>query len=249
MNESDLLDALDRRAAAARIALDRAVDDLTVPPFERRAAERPWRRWTPALVAAVVVVALVGAALLTGRADESGTIAGEPETPITEGGGDASADGTGDLRLPGDGDGRDRPLAEVSVTEDGRQVSASLIEADGAYELRTSTTGPDAGTGLLVPVRSTSTGAVARDLISTTASDARGELIAGLIGPDVDVVDVVDAETGEVLDGASTATIQGSKHVLFLVILPLDHRDRDLVVVGRTTGGEEISLPAYASEP
>jgi len=84
MSETELLDALDRRAARAVAALDEAVGAR--PPSDPPAL-RPGRRWSPLLAAAaLVVVALVAAALLLARTgDEEGTVAGEGEVPVESG--------------------------------------------------------------------------------------------------------------------------------------------------------------------
>lgn len=80
MSQDESLDALDRRAASAVDALDRALGDVD-PGSVPVEARRP-RRWVPMLVAAAVaVVALVGAVLVVDDGDERGTVAGEPEPP------------------------------------------------------------------------------------------------------------------------------------------------------------------------
>src|SRR5690606_16023130 len=85
--EPDLLDALDRRAAAAVAALDDAVAEIPVPAPPPEPEVRRARRWMPLLVAAaLVVVALVAAGLLLDRdGGEQGTVAGEPEVPTSPG--------------------------------------------------------------------------------------------------------------------------------------------------------------------
>ena len=83
MEETELLEALDRRAAGAVAALDGRVADVE-PPSLRVEADRPRRRWTTFLVAAgLVLVALLGIGLALGdRDDEAGTIADDRDSSV-----------------------------------------------------------------------------------------------------------------------------------------------------------------------
>lgn len=82
MKETELLDALDRRARRAVEALEDATAG-EAPPAPVPAGGAPGRRWMPLLVAAaLVVVALAGAGLLLGGGEEDGTVAGEADVVV-----------------------------------------------------------------------------------------------------------------------------------------------------------------------
>lgn len=175
--------------------------------------------------------------------EDAGTAPDDAGQPTDGAGG---VDTAPDPVLPDD----DRmPLAEVSVDDGDVAIRATLLRtSDGSLELETFTEGPTGGTGTGQTIVDASSNVVARDLVSLSAADVRGVLLAGLIGPGVDVFQVVDATTGERIehDGGSTATIDGSDHVLFLGTVGPEHRDRDLLVVATTSTGEEIRLRAPA---
>ncbi len=83
MEENELLEALDRRAAVAVAALDDRLADVEPPPLPI-AATRDRRRWAPLLVAAaLVVVALLGIGLaLDGRDEGAGPVADDRDTSV-----------------------------------------------------------------------------------------------------------------------------------------------------------------------
>lgn len=76
--ESDLLEALDRRARAASDGLASAVATVPIPEPELE-EPRPSRRFAPLVAAAVVLVALVGIVLVRAPDEQGdGTVAGQP---------------------------------------------------------------------------------------------------------------------------------------------------------------------------
>lgn len=175
--------------------------------------------------------------------EDAGTGLDDPgQPPDTAGGVDTAPDPV----LPDDDQ---MPLAEVSVEDGDVAIRATLLRnTDGSLELETFTEGPTGGTGTGQTIADASSNVVVRDLVSQSASDVRGVLLAGLIGPGVEVFQVVDATTDERIEheGGSTARIEGSDHVVFLGTVAPEHRDRDLVVVATTSTGEEIRLRAPA---
>ena len=142
-------------------------------------------------------------------------------------------------------------LARVETGDGDVTTSASVISGgQRELELRTFTEGPTGGTGSGQSLPDLSTNVVVRDVIQLDASDTRGTLLAGLIGPGVGNPRVIDATTGEALTegtGPLTATIENSEHVLFLATLPSGFEDRDLAIVGTTAAGDEVRLEAPAT--
>lgn len=84
MEETELLEALDRRAGTAVAALDGALARVEPAPLPIDPERGRRRRWRPLLVAAgLVVVALLGIGLaLDGRDDEQGTVADDRDVPV-----------------------------------------------------------------------------------------------------------------------------------------------------------------------
>lgn len=84
MEETELLEALDRRAGRAVAALDAGLGEAEPAPLPIEAGRRRRRPWVPLLVAAaLVVVALVGIGLaLDGQDDERGTVADDRDVPV-----------------------------------------------------------------------------------------------------------------------------------------------------------------------
>lgn len=138
------------------------------------------------------------------------------------------------------------PIAEVSTEDGGVTVRAALRQNAGAYYVDLDAEGESGGSGVSMPVEDLETNTVLRHRF--TFEDWSGVAVGGVIGPDVGPLQIVDAETGEPVDasGPSTATIGGSNHVVFLATVGPEYRDRDLVVVGTSAGGEEIRLDAPA---
>lgn len=87
MEDTELLEALDRRAGRAVAALDAGLAGAEPAPLPLEPGRGHRRPWVPVLVAAaVVVVALVGIGLaLDGREDEQGTIADDRDVPVETG--------------------------------------------------------------------------------------------------------------------------------------------------------------------
>lgn len=175
---------LDRRAAAAVSALDRALgDDLEVPPFDA-APKRPPSRVLPLLLAAaVIVVALVGLALsrLDGGDDQS-TVAGETDTETT---------GAGYVRLA---------LAEPLAT--GHQVAAAF---DGRP------TAPDPATSISVQAPADAEDPwAAAVLVSSYAVDPT---TGGLLYGEMVDLGGVDATVGTGFPGASVSWIAGNRRL------------------------------------
>ena len=80
-DDHDLLDALDRRAMAARAAVDARLEADPPPEVRWDGPRATWRRLVaPALVAAVVAVALAAVALVARDGDGATTIAGSGES-------------------------------------------------------------------------------------------------------------------------------------------------------------------------
>ena len=84
MEDTELLEALDRRAGRAVAALDAGLAGAEPAPLPIEPGRGRRRPWVPLLVAAaLVVVALVGIGLaLDGRDDEQGTIADDRDVPV-----------------------------------------------------------------------------------------------------------------------------------------------------------------------
>lgn len=177
-------DELDRRAAAAVSALDRALgDDLEIPPFDA-APQRTRSRVLPLLIAAVViVVALVGLAVnrLDGG-DEQSTVAGETDTETT---------GAGYVRLA---------LADPLAT--GHQVTA-------VFDGRPTAPDPAGLITIQAPTDADDPWGVAVLVSSHAVDPATGGFLYGEM---VDLGGV-DATVGTGFPGASVSWIAGNRQL------------------------------------
>jgi hypothetical protein len=92
MEDTELLEALDRRARRAVTMLDAGLGDAQPTPLPVDATGGRRRPWLPLLVAAaLVVVALVGIGLaLDDRDDEQGTVADDRDAPVQTDDGDVT---------------------------------------------------------------------------------------------------------------------------------------------------------------
>ncbi|MBK5223460.1 MAG: hypothetical protein JJE52_11420 [Acidimicrobiia bacterium] len=68
--------------------------------------------------------------------------------------------------------------------------------------------------------------------------------VGGLIGPEVQTVQLRAADTDEIIDGSGpvTATIDGSEHVVFMAVLGPEWAERRIYVHGVTSTGEVVRV-------
>lgn len=132
-------------------------------------------------------------------------------------------------------------VAAVELEEAGTTYRAALLVDDaGAATLETSRHDADVSSSSASLVDSLETSTAVRDVLDS----GRGVMVAGIIGPDVSRVDVIDPTTGTVIGGSgpSTATIDGSDHVLFMGVFDDEWSGRDLVVVGVAADGTTVEI-------
>jgi hypothetical protein len=149
---------------------------------------------------------------------------------------------SGDVFDPNLPDGPETTLAEARLEDGAISVRATLLRRgdDLVIEIDTQDSEGRGGVGQSVP--DTASNVVVRDEHASTGWSA--VVLGGVIGPRVQIVEVIDSASGTVVGSAYTATIENSNHVVFLATISHDHRNADLVVVGTTAAGEEIRLDA-----
>lgn len=156
--------------------------------------------------------------------------------PLPELGGSETFAGQGTEVLPG------RELSSVAV--EGADWSARafvVVDDTGAVTLRSEVDWPTGGSG----GEASLAGVDINNAVAEVHEGLGGRVVVfGLIGPSVTGVEVRDPRSGSAATGIgpSTATIDGSDHVVFLALLDPEWANRELVVVGTTATGEEIMV-------
>jgi hypothetical protein len=135
-----------------------------------------------------------------------------------------------------------RPLAEVALQEGAVSLEATVLSNEvGDLSLQVSVEGADGATGSGSGLASLESGTAVRQDIE---DGGEGVLVAGLIGPSVTSVEIRDPATGRPVEGEgpSTATIDGSDHVLFLGRIAQSWSDAPLLAVGTRPDGTEVQV-------